>query len=60
MDNTFDLVPCVAWLLFARDISSATRIQITDVAGQPTLRGKHGKQLLWEGSCGGPECRRIM
>ena len=46
MDDTFDLVPCVPWLLLARDFSLATHVQITDVAGQPslhfTLRGISG------------------
>ena len=35
MNSTIDLEPCVPWLLLARDCSLATRVQITDVAGQP-------------------------
>ena len=35
MNSTFDVVPCVPWLLLARDFSLATHVQITDVAGQP-------------------------
>ena len=35
-NSTFDLVPCVPWLLLARDFSLATHFHITDVAGQPT------------------------
>ena len=45
MNDTFDLVPCVPWLLFARDFSLATHVQITDVAGQPISTSRQAIQF---------------
>ena len=59
MNDTFDLVPCVPWLLLAQDFSLATHVQITELLVSPslhhaqrfTLRGYLAKPVGSNGAC---------